>query len=131
MKSTLHNKELIYPELSYKLIGIAYEVYNQLGYGHLEKTYQRAFAKELTDAHIPFKEQIKYSVDYKGANIGNNFFDFLVEDIVIVELKKSGYPSKKNMEQVSNYLKVSGLKLGLLVIFTSESVRQKRIVNDF
>ena len=66
MRSEVHKKDLIYPELSYKLIGISYAIFNELGFGHLEKTYQKAFAKELREANIPFTEQIKYFVEYKG-----------------------------------------------------------------
>ena len=131
MKVEVHKKDLIYPELSYKLIGIAYSIFNELGFGHLEKTYQRAFAKELKEANIPFVEQIKYSVEYKGEKIGYNYFDFQIEDKVIIELKKSGYMSKKNIEQISNYLKVSNLRLGLVIIYTPEGVRCKRVVNEF
>ena len=87
IKAEVHKKDLIYPELSYKVIGLAYAVYNELGFGHLEKTYQRALAKELKDNNINFREQVKYSVEYKGEVIGNNYFDFLIEESVIIELK--------------------------------------------
>lgn len=86
---------------------------------------------KLKDNKISYKEQVKYSVEYKGEVIGNNYFDFLIEDAVIIELKKSGYMSKKNIEQISNYLKVSNLKLALVIIFTPEGVRTKRVVNAF
>lgn len=131
MKVEVYKENLIYPELSYKIIGLAYNIYNELGFGHLEKTYQKALAKELRENNIKFKEQVKYSVEYKGETIGNNYFDFLIDDAVIIELKKSGYMSKKNIEQISNYLKVSKLKLALVIIFTPDGVRTKRVVNDF
>jgi GxxExxY protein len=131
MSIAVHKENLIYPELSYKIIGLAFNIYNELGFGHLEKTYQKALAKELRDNSIRFSEQVKYSVEYKGEIIGNNYLDFLIEDTVIIELKKSGYMSKKNIEQISNYLKVSKLKLALVIIFTPEGVRIKRVVNDF
>jgi GxxExxY protein len=131
MKTVLRKQDLIYPELSYKLIGIAYEVFNELGFGHLEKTYQRAYAKELKTKDISFVEQVKYIVKYKGEEISHSRFDFLVEDKVIIELKKSGYMSKKNIEQISSYIKASNLKLALVIIFTPEGVRCKRVVNDF
>jgi GxxExxY protein len=131
MKAEVYNKNLIYPELSYKIIGLTYQIFSELGFGHLEKTYQKALAKELKENNIEFKEQVKYSVEYKGEVIGNNYFDFLIEDKMIIELKKSGYMSKKNIEQISNYLKVSNLKLALVIIFTPEGVRMKRVVNDF
>ncbi len=131
MGKPIQNQELIYPELSYKLVGLAYTVYNELGHGHLEKVYQKAYAKELKDAGVTFKEQVSYKVIYKDEVIGNNYLDFLIDDIIIIELKRDDFYSKKYIDQVSNYLKVSELKLGLLINFTSSGVRCKRIVNSF
>lgn len=126
----LQRKDLIYPELSYKLVGLAYDVFNELGHGHLEKIYQKAYAKELKESNIEFKEQAPYQVIYKEEVIGNNYLDFLIEDKVIIELKRSDFYSKKYIDQVSNYIKVSNLQLALLINFTSNGVRIKRIVNE-
>lgn len=127
----IQNQELLYPELSYKLVGLAYTVFNELGHGHLEKVYQKAYAKELKDAGILFKEQVSYKVIYKEEVIGNNYLDFLIDETVIIELKRTDFYSKKYIDQVSNYLKVSELKLALLINFTSAGVRCKRIVNTY
>ena len=67
--------DLVYPELSYKLVGVAFTVSNELGFGHLEKIYQRAFAKELALQKLNFEEQVPYSVLYKGEVIGKNYLD--------------------------------------------------------
>jgi GxxExxY protein len=72
----IKNPELVYPELSYKLIGLAYTVSNELGFGHLEKIYQRAYAKELSLEKLKFTEQVPYSVFYKGEAIGKSYLDF-------------------------------------------------------
>lgn len=66
---------------------------------------------------------------YKEEVIGNNYFDFLIDNKIIVELKRSNFYSKKYFDQVSNYLKISNLKLALIINFTGEGVRVKRIVN--
>lgn len=126
----IQKQDLIYPELSYKLVGLAYNVFNELGHGHLEKIYQKAYAKELKEANIIFKEQAPYQVIYKEEVIGNNYLDFLIEDKVIIELKRSDFHSKKYIDQISNYIKVSNLQLALLINFTSNGVRIKRIVNE-
>ena len=126
----IQKQDLIYPELSYKLVGLAYNVFNELGHGHLEKIYQKAYAKELKEAGIVFKEQAPYQVIYKEEVIGNNYLDFLIEEKVIIELKRSDFYSKKHIDQVSNYIKVSNLKLAILINFTSNGVRIKRIVNE-
>ena len=126
----IQKQDLIYPELSYQLVGLAYNVFNELGHGHLEKIYQKAYAKELKEAGIVFKEQAPYQVIYKEEVIGNNYLDFLIEEKVIIELKRSDFYSKKYIDQVSNYIKVSNLKLAILINFTTNSVRIKRIVNE-
>ncbi len=123
------SKDLIYPELSYKLVGLAFTVFNELDFGHLEKIYQRAYAKELALEKLKFKEQVPYNVIYKGEIIGKGYLDFLVEDKIIIELKRNDHYSKKHIEQVVNYLKISGLKLALLIHFSKEGVKYKRIVN--
>ena len=112
------------------MVGLAYNVFNKLGQGHLEKIYQKAYAKELKEASIEFKEQAPYQVIYKEEVIGNNYLDFLIEDKVIIELKRSDFYSKKYIDQVSNYIKVSNLHLAILINFTSNGVRIKRIVNE-
>ena len=127
--SAIQRQDLIYPELSYKLVGLAYNVHNELGHGHLEKIYQKAYAKELKDSNIKFAEQLSYKVIYKEEIIGNNFVDFMIEDKIIIELKRSDFYSKKYIDQISNYIKVSGFKLALLINFTSKGVQIKRIVN--
>ena len=128
-KVILHREDLVYPELSYAIVGCAYEVFNELGPGHAEKNYQKAFAYIFTEKKIPFKEQVYYPLTFKGKVIGRNFLDFLVDDKVIVELKKNGAFSKTNIDQVLNYLKVSNLKLAILLNFTSDGIKFKRIVN--
>ena len=130
MNKMIQKQDLIYPELSYKLVGLAHNVFNELGHGHLEKIYQKAYAKELKEAGIIFKEQAPYQVIYKEEIIGNNFLDFLIEEKVIIELKRSDFYSKKYIDQVSNYIKVSNLRLAILINFTSNGVRIKRIVNE-
>ena len=130
MNKMIQKQDLIYPELSYQLVGLAYNVFNELGHGHLEKIYQKAYAKELKEAGIVFKEQAPYQVIYKEEVIGNNYLDFLIEEKVTIELKRSDFYSKKYIDQVSNYIKVSNLKLAILINFTTNGVRIKRIVNE-
>ncbi len=130
MNKMIQKQDLIYPELSYKLVGLAYNVFNELGHGHLEKIYQKAYAKELKEAGIVFKEQAPYQVIYKEEVIGNNYLDFLIEEKVIIELKRSDFYSKKYNDQLYNYIKYSNLKLAILINFTSNGVRIKRIVNE-
>ena len=121
--------ELVYPELSYKLVGISYDVFNELGPGHKEVYYQNALAKELQKLNIPFKEQVYFPITFKGAQVGKYFLDFLVDDKIILELKAGDRFSRKNIEQTYSYLKISNLKLGILINFTGGEVKFKRILN--
>ena len=66
----------------------------------------------------------------KGVKIGKCFFDFLIEDKIILEIKKDNNFSRKHIEQVHSYLKTAGLKLGIIANFTKEGIKYKRILNE-
>ena len=125
----LVRKDLVYPELSYELVGCAFEVFNELGPGHVEKNYQKAFAVMLKLKNIAFSEQVYYPLVFKGKVIGKNFLDFLIDGKVIIELKKDQYFSKTHIDQVLNYLKLSNLQLAILINFSKTGITYKRIVN--
>ena len=121
--------KIIYKNLSYSIVGLLYEVYNDLGIGYKEKYYELALEKLLNKNNIKHKRQIGYKIRYKEEIIGICYLDFLIEDKVVLELKKGDYFSPHNMEQIINYLKVTKLKLGILANFTSKGVKFKRILN--
>ena len=78
----------MYPELSYQIIGILFDVYNTLGYGHNERAYQRAVATALKSSGLKFMEQVYAPLVYRGTIIGRNYFDFLIGEKVVLEIKK-------------------------------------------
>lgn len=121
--------QVIYPELSYQIVGILYEVYNELGYGYREKHYERAIAKLLARQGILFKRQVPYKIVFRGECVGRYFLDFLIDDKIILELKCGNYFSRQNMWQVRAYLFASKKQLAILANFTAEGVRCKRVVN--
>ena len=129
MKPVVRRNDLVYPELSYEIIGYAYEVWDELGPGHLEKIYQKSLAIVLRAKNRKFQEQVYYALKFRNEIVGKGFLDFLIDDKIIIELKKDGNFSKTNIEQVLNYLKLSNLKLVILINFTKEGVKFKRIVN--
>jgi len=129
MKPLLKRNDLVFPELSYEIVGCAYEVFDELGPGHSEKIYQRAFAVALKRKEIVFKEQVYYSLKFKGEIVGKGFLDFEVDSKIIVELKKNVHFSKTHLEQVLGYLRISDLKLGILITFSNDGVKVKRIIN--
>jgi len=129
MKTELKRKDLVYPELSYQIVGMLFEVFRELGSGYQEKYYQKAIAKELKYCGIKYGEQVPVPLVYKGDKIGIYYLDFLIEDKIVLEIKKEKHFSRKNIEQVFGYLKSRGMKLGILANFTKDGLRFKRIVN--
>ncbi len=129
MEGKLKRSDLVYPELSYKIVGCAFEVFNELGFGHAEKYYQKAMAIALKKAGLNFKEQFYAPLKFQGELVGKLYLDFLVDDKVIVELKKSDHFSKSNIDQVNQYLLSSKTQLAILINFSSKGIISKRLIN--
>ena len=127
--SAVKRTDLVYPELSFIIVGCAYEVFNELGPGHTEKIYQRAMAAVFEGKKIIFKEQEYYPLKFKDKVIGRGFLDFAVDNKIIVELIKDETFTKTHIDQVVNYLKLSNYKLAILINFTPQGVKFKRLVN--
>lgn len=122
--------EIVYPKLSYAIIGLLFRVYNELGYGHQEKHYQRAFKKELEKNKFQYKQEVLSPLIYKDQSIGRYFLDFVIENKIAVELKVANDFYKKHLRQILDYLKTTNLKLGILVIFTKKGLKYKRVANS-
>lgn len=120
---------LIYPKLSYRIVGSIFETYNHLGYGHRERVYQKALAEELKNNSISFKREIYFPIYYKDKLVSKYFFDFLVEEKIILELKVSKDFYQNDINQVLAYLKTENYRLGILGIFTFNGVKIRRILN--
>lgn len=129
MKTIIIRTDLIYPELSYKIIGILFEVYNNLGPGYQEKYYQKAISVAFREQKVNFKEQFLTPIKFKNNKIGKYFLDFLVDGKIILEIKKGDRFSRRDIEQVYAYLKANNLKLGIITNFTNSGLKFKRIVN--
>lgn len=121
--------EIIYKELSYKIVGISFEVFNELGYGYKEKHYEKIIEKYLLQNNIKFHRQAPYKINFKGEIIGTYYMDFIIEDKIVLEIKQENYFSRNNIGQINGYLRATGLKLGLLINFTQRGVKYIRIVN--
>jgi GxxExxY protein len=121
--------EFYHKDLSYVIIGCAYEVYNEIGYGHKEVIYQRGLEAKFKEKSIRFSSQVLHKVKVVESVVGRVYLDFLVEDLVVVEIKRDGVFSPAHVAQVYGYLKATGLQLGLLIHFRKEGVRCRRVVN--
>jgi GxxExxY protein len=120
------DNKIIYPELSYRIVGILYSVFNELGYGYQEKYYQRALITAFGQASMKFKY---VKLKYKEAIIGYYLADFLIEDKIILEIKVGDHFSQQYIAQTYAYLKATKLKLAILAHFTSKGIIFKRILN--
>jgi GxxExxY protein len=121
--------DLVYHDECYKIVGIIMGVYNQLGYGYEEKTYQKALAIAFRSSGIKFIEQLYAPVLFNGIVVDRNFFDFLIEDIIVLEIKRGDHFSTAHIKQVYEYLMVKKLKLGILAYFAPRGIHYKRTVN--
>lgn len=128
-KETSKNDSLIYPELSYEIIGILYKVQNELGNGYQEKHYQRAIEVELGKKGIRFRRELPVQITYDGSTIGKYFLDFLIEDKIILEIKVINNFRIADFKQISSYLRKMNLKLGILANFKTDRLTYKRIIN--
>lgn len=114
---------------TYKIIGAALEVHKELGCGFLEAVYQEALESEFATEEIPFKSQPVLQIFYRGNPLIKTYQpDFVCYDEVLVEIKAISNLSGIEEAQVINYLKASGLKIGLLLNFGSKSLEHKRFV---
>jgi len=120
---------IISKELSYKVNGILFDVYNQLGGSYHEKYYQRAVAKLFSKRKISFKKEVKVNITFEGDSIGSHFIDFVVDDKIALDLKKGNRFRIADIKQMLMYLKSANIKLGLLAYFGSKGVKVKRIIN--
>lgn len=125
----LTKKDLIYPQLSYTIIGILFDVYNTLGPGHKEKYYQKAIALAFKEIGLTFREQVYAPLIYKGKIVGTYYLDFLIGEKVTVEIKVAEKFSKQYIVQLYSYLQAKNLQLGILACFSRESLKFKRILN--
>jgi len=115
-------------EITQKIIGAAYEVYNQLGFGFLESVYERSLAIELRSRGLSGSLQQSVSVRYKGEVVGEYVADLVVEGKVIVELKSVRSIVQSHEIQLVNYLAATGIDVGLLINFGESKVEVRRKV---
>lgn len=121
-------KKFLHKELTYQIIGAAFEVQKVLGYGFLEKVYENALIQELQLRGIRVATQYPIKVEYKGVEVGDYYADMIVENKVIVELKTGKTFNPIHEAQLLNYLKATETKVGLLINFGEEKCEHKRLV---
>jgi GxxExxY protein len=109
--------KLLHADLTEKIIGVFYEVYNDLGYGFLESVYENALAFALTEAGLKMSRQTRIGVWYRGEQIGDFRADAIVNDVVLVELKCAKAIDLAFEKQTLNYLRATNLEVALILNF--------------
>ena len=113
---------------TYAIIGAAMEVHKELGCGFLEAVYQEGLEREFTIEQIPFKAQPIIQIRYKGQPLNKTYQpDFVCYEEILVEIKAISGLTGLEEAQLINYLKATGLKIGLLLNFGAKSLEHKRL----
>ncbi|WP_291857133.1 GxxExxY protein [Marinilabilia sp.] len=129
MPDLLAQNQILYKDESYKIIGAAFEVHNELGCGFLEAVYQEALEIEFQNRNIPYQREAPLKVNYKGHTLKKEYTaDFICYGKIIIETKALCDLNSEHESQVHNYLKATNFKLGILINFGDRSLKHKRIV---
>jgi GxxExxY protein len=120
--------ELVYKEITEKVLGAAIEVHKSLGPGFLETIYEAAFSVELSFLGIPYERQRSIDIRHRGQLVGKHRMDFIVQKCVVSEIKSVDNFDATHFAQVKSYLKATGCKVGLLLNFKKPVLAIKRFV---
>ena len=122
--------EFLHKRLSDSILKAYYEVYNELGYGFLEKVYQNSMYIELKNKGYKVEAQSKIKVYYKETEVGEYYADLMVENLVILELKAVDYIVKDFENQILNYLRSTDCEVGLLLNFGKKPEFRRKIFEN-
>ncbi len=121
--------ELLYKDESYLIIGKCMEIHRLLGFGFKEAVYKDALELELQAEGIPFQREKRFEVVYKNVVLRHHYVaDFVVFDRIILEIKANAAVHEAFTFQTVNYLKASGLRLGMIINFGEKSLRYHRVI---
>jgi len=120
--------ELILKEEVYQVVGCAMEVLNELGHGLLEKPYENALVVEFGTNKIPVQQQPRFEVKYKGVQVGGYVPDLVAYGKLVVDTKVIEQITDHELGQMTNYLKITGLQVGIILNFKQATLEWKRVV---
>lgn len=121
---------MLYEELTHEILGAFYEVHNILGFGFLEQVYQNSFYKELLHRGLKVECQKEIVVYYKGESVGRYVADMVVENKIILELKAVQSLKIEHEWQLINYLKATGIEVGLLLNFGHSAESKRKVLSN-
>ncbi|MFA5618683.1 MAG: GxxExxY protein [Weeksellaceae bacterium] len=121
---------LLHKDLTDQILKAFYDVYNEMGYGFLEKVYQNSLYLELKSRGFDVKAQSQIKVFYKGFEVGEYFADLIVNDLVILELKAKDYIIEEFEWQLVNYLRATPIEVGLLLNFGKQPEFKRKVFSN-
>jgi GxxExxY protein len=122
--------ELLLKEEVFAVVGCAFEVLKELGHGLLEKPYENALVIEFQRRNIPYQQQPRFPVLYKGMHVGEYIPDLIVYDSLVVDTKVVDRITRHELGQMLNYLRITDFKVGLILNFKSSRLEWKRVILD-
>ncbi|HYK76713.1 MAG TPA: GxxExxY protein [Daejeonella sp.] len=123
-------QEYKYSDITAKILGSCFEVHKVLGNGFQEVIYQRALEREMPIRGLFFVREFKMPIFYKEVQIGTRRVDFLVENVVSLELKALAKLEDVHLAQAINYLEAYNLEIGMLINFGAKSLEYRRLINS-
>ena len=129
-KHEIRNPDLLYPELSYLIVGACQDVWKELGPAFKESVYQEALIRELSTRQIAFVSQCRVPVLYKGERVGVYVPDFIIDDKILIEIKHVPFLTVKEKKQCWYYLKGTQYRLLLLINFGGKELEVARRIYD-
>lgn len=121
---------MLHEEITSQILAAFYAVYNQLGYGFLERVYENALVIELRKRGLKVLQQAAIQVCYEGQVVGEYYADLLVEDLIVIELKAVEQIIKAHENQLINYLKAGNLEVGLILNFGPEPKFKRKVFSN-
>jgi GxxExxY protein len=123
-----NQRELILKEEVYQVVGCAMEILNELGHGLLEKPYENALVVEFGMKKIPMQQQPRFEVKYKGVQVGEYVPDLVAYGKLVVDTKVIEQITDHELGQMTNYLKITGFEVGIILNFKRAKLEWKRVV---
>ena len=121
---------ILHEKITEKIVGVFYDVYNELGYGFLESVCQTAMVMALRQAGLSVEQNVPFQVWFRGESIGSFVADMIVDGEVLVEIKSTSSLHQWNEAQILNYLRVSSIEVGLLMNFGPKPEYRRRIFTN-
>ena len=128
MNKNICYQDTLYHDLTQILIGFAFDIFKQIGSRYPETVYQNAYENKLIENNIKFKRENYCKIEVDGKRVGSFKLDFIIENKIIVELKVRNHFFNKDYAQVLTYMRLNKINLGLILLYSTEKVKVKRLI---